>query len=128
MKKLIIAMAITLLAVTAVAFANGGSVTVPAAFQQSTVDAFNTGSNADYLAGMHIKEGFDCTDCQSDNAVPTDERKAVNESCYSGHADLHGMAELSAAKFTDREINAHESHLTNISCSTCHTGHVASYP
>ena len=81
-------------------------------FGDTAVDAYSKGANADYLAGAHMKLDFDCSDCHGETAYPGADLKANNEACESCHTDLHGMAELSAAKFPGKEINAHESHLT----------------
>lgn len=97
-------------------------------FDQTVVSAYNSGSNADYLAGSHLKLGLECVNCHGDKATPDDNEAGINESCESCHADLQGMAKQSHEKYPKKEINAHESHLTDLSCTTCHTGHVASYP
>lgn len=97
-------------------------------FDATLVEAFSKGENADYLAGSHLKQGFTCTDCHGETAVLTDNMKEVNTTCENCHGGLHAMAELSKENYPDKEINAHESHLTSISCTTCHSAHTQSFP
>lgn len=128
MKKILLLVTLFAVAVIfAVACAKTGTVAENGNFAQSIVDSFGKGANADYLAGLHMKEGMECTDCHGDDATISDDLTAINGACEDCHADMHGMAELSAEQYPDR-MNAHESHLTNISCTVCHTGHEASYP
>lgn len=98
------------------------------AFDATLVAAFSKGKNADYLAGSHLKQGLACTNCHGETAVLSDDMKEVNSTCESCHGNINAMAEASKEKYPKKEINAHESHLTKISCTTCHSAHNQSYP
>lgn len=97
-------------------------------FDTTVIKAFSQGENADYLAGSHLKNGFSCTDCHGDTAVLTDNMVEVNTTCENCHGNLDAMAELSKENYPNKTINAHETHLTSISCTTCHAAHQQSYP
>jgi fumarate reductase flavoprotein subunit len=83
--------------------------------------AFSTGDKASFLAGAHMKNGLACASCHVDGKV-SDSETEINGKC----AACHDPAAL--AKKTAREglPNPHQSHLGDVQCTACHSGHEAS--
>ena len=77
--------------------------------------------NAPYLADAHKTKGLNCAACHGEKMSVDDNETAVNTSCIQCHGSLAKMAEKSK-----EAVNAHKSHLGNMSCMVCHAGHTDS--
>lgn len=89
-------------------------------FSKNVIKSTQSGSKSNYLAGAHAKMGLDCSACHKEVKIDDSER-SINKSCTECHGDLATMA-----KKTSEEINPHKSHLGEINCTSCHSGHEAS--
>ncbi|OPY88999.1 MAG: Fumarate reductase flavoprotein subunit precursor [Syntrophus sp. PtaU1.Bin208] len=78
-------------------------------------------ANGPYLADAHKDKGLNCAACHGAKMDVDDNETAVNASCVKCHGSLAKVAEKSK-----EAINAHKSHLGNMSCTVCHTGHTDS--
>lgn len=69
-----------------------------------------------YLAGKHMKQGFDCESCH--NNLP--KTKAVKtDQCLSCHESYEKLAERTKGM----ERNPHAGHFLDLKCTQCHHGH-----
>ncbi len=91
-------------------------------FNETTVKAYSTGTKGAFLAGAHVEMGLACTDCHGMDAKVSDNGIKMNNTCMDCHADMHGMAEISAEDL-ESEYNPHEGHIKTMQCTTCHTAH-----
>lgn len=71
------------------------------------------------LAGFHLKKGQDCQSCHPKGLQVSDSETEVNKQCVSCHGPLEKLA-------TGKKPDPHASHLGQIQCTTCHSGHVQS--
>jgi fumarate reductase flavoprotein subunit len=77
-----------------------------------------------FLADMHAKKQVNCDACHGTGGTAVDDNEQpVNMNCVKCHGAL---AEV--AKKATGHINPHKSHLGEISCTACHSGHAASKP
>lgn len=75
-------------------------------------------ADAPALADRHAKLGVKCEQCHAIK-TPAAEAKVKNEACFACHQNY---AEL--AKRTNKlDPNPHKTHLGNVRCSDCHSGH-----
>jgi fumarate reductase flavoprotein subunit len=80
------------------------------------------------LATYHAQDlKLPCASCHGEKAplaLNAEESLAVvNQNCLNCHGDAKSLAEKIAPKLAHKEINPHASHLAEIDCVTCHTGH-----
>jgi fumarate reductase flavoprotein subunit len=75
------------------------------------------------LAELHKAKQISCADCHATNkAIKVDDNeKQVNQGCVECHGNLAALAAKSKG-----HISPHRSHLGDISCTTCHSGHAQS--
>lgn len=78
-----------------------------------------------HLAGIHNKQfETSCADCHGKTMIPKDNAVEINQNCVACHGDYPELAEITAKKAKNPDINVHNSHLgPEISCTTCHQGH-----
>jgi len=88
-----------------------------------SLEAAPPDQNGPSLADLHKAKGQNCKTCHAESMKVDDNESMVNAQCTSCHGSL---ADLGAK--SKHEINAHKSHLGQISCTVCHHGHVASKP
>ena len=74
-----------------------------------------------YLAGLHGAKKLDCTSCHANGAALDDSESEPNKQCVSCHGELSAVAAKDPAY-----VAPHQSHLGNITCTTCHHAHTAS--
>lgn len=72
------------------------------------------------LAELHKAKQIGCADCHGTAKKITvdDSEKTVNQSCIGCHGDLDAVGAKAKG-----HINPHKSHLGQINCTTCHSGH-----
>lgn len=70
------------------------------------------------LADRHANYGAQCASCHAAKA-PVAGARVKNESCLA----CHGSYEKLAEKTKKAEPNPHRTHLGNVRCSDCHSGH-----
>lgn len=82
--------------------------------------AISTGSFAadKPLADRHSHYGAQCATCHANN-MPATGTRVKNEACLA----CHGSYEKLAEKTKNDEPNPHRTHLGNVRCSDCHSGH-----
>jgi fumarate reductase flavoprotein subunit len=97
------------------------AVSVAAPFTKEVEAGFSAGDKASYLAGIHQKKGLACATCHTDAKV-SDGEKEINAQCTTCHGDLNALSQKTAAITP----NPHKSHLGDIQCTTCHSGHAPS--
>ena len=95
----------------------GASVSA-AGFAPDVVKSYSQGEKASYLAGAHGKMGLNCETCHVGDKV-SDSETEINAKCTT----CHNPADL--AKKTEKEglPNPHKSHLGDVQCTACHSGH-----
>ena len=71
-----------------------------------------------FLADRHAKLGLKCEQCHSVQ-TPTPESKVRNQSCLACHQSYDALAQ----KTEKLDPNPHKTHLGNVRCSDCHSGH-----
>ena len=79
------------------------------------------GDKAAYLAGVHTKKGLDCAACHTTNVI-SDSETEINKQC----AICHGSLEQMGTKTSSQTPNPHKSHIGQMQCTACHSGHVPS--
>ena len=82
---------------------------------------YMSGDKAAYLAGVHTKKGLDCAACHTSNVI-SDSETEINKQC----AICHGSLEQMGAKTNSQSPNPHKSHIGQMQCTACHSGHVPS--
>ena len=89
-----------------------------AGFSQDVVQSYSQGEKASFLAGAHGKMGLNCATCHDGDKV-SDSETEINAKCTT----CHNPADL--AKKTEKEglPNPHKSHLGDVQCTACHSGH-----
>lgn len=90
-----------------------------AAFALMTSAAF--AADAPALADRHAKLGVKCEQCHGTKA-PAAEAKVKNEACFACHQNYDALAKRTAKL----DPNPHKTHLGNVRCSDCHSGHAQS--
>lgn len=73
------------------------------------------------LAELHKAKELNCKACHGDSLKVDDNETVVNQLCIKCHGSLGEVA-----KKDKGHINAHKSHLGEISCTVCHQAHSAS--
>ena len=96
------------------------AASAPVPFDAARVKSHMSGDKSKFLAGAHGQKGVGCVSCHDSKTVDDSER-AINQKCTSCHGDLAKVATRTAG-----DINPHQSHLGQINCTACHTGHEAS--
>ncbi|MGE5789009.1 MAG: flavocytochrome c [Myxococcales bacterium] len=76
-----------------------------------------------YLAGHHVSNQVACSSCHSGGFTLDDNESVQNAACTNCHGSLTDLAARGS-----QAINAHDSHLGQINCTTCHRAHTASQP
>lgn len=76
----------------------------------------------DHLAGFHQQKGLSCQSCHKDGLTVSDGEAEINRQCVA----CHGPAEKIPAPKSGP--NPHASHLGDIQCTACHSGHEVSQP
>jgi fumarate reductase flavoprotein subunit len=75
-----------------------------------------------FLADMHAMKKVNCDACHgAGGTVVDDNEQPVNMNCVKCHGTLADVAKKATG-----HVNPHNSHLGEISCTTCHSGHAAS--
>lgn len=82
---------------------------------------YMSGDKAAYLAGVHTKKGLDCAACHTTNVI-SDSETEINKQC----AICHGSLEQMGTKTSSQTPNPHKSHIGQMQCTACHSGHVLS--
>lgn len=82
---------------------------------------YMSGDKAAYLAGVHTKKGLDCAACHTTNVI-SDSETEINKQC----AICHGSLEQMGTKTSSQTTNPHKSHIGQMQCTACHSGHVPS--
>lgn len=82
---------------------------------------YMSGDKAAYLAGVHTKKGLDCAACHTTNVI-SDSETEINKQC----AICHGSLEQMGTKTSSQTPNPHKSHIGQMQCKACHSGHVPS--
>ena len=82
---------------------------------------YMSGDKAAYLAGVHTKKGLDCAACHTTNVI-SDSETEINKQC----AICHGSLEQMGTKTSSQIPNPHKSHIGQMQCTACHSGHVPS--
>ena len=82
---------------------------------------YMSGDKAAYLAGVHTKKGLDCAACHTTNVI-SDSETEINKQC----AICHGSLEQMGTKTSSQTPNPHKSHIGQMQCTACHSGHVPS--
>ncbi|WP_345881010.1 flavocytochrome c [Shewanella algae] len=71
------------------------------------------------LAEHHIKQaGADCQSCHSQPIEVKDNEARENQACISCHGSLQELAQQAK-----QPLSPHHSHLIDLSCTSCHSGH-----
>lgn len=87
-----------------------------------TIAAFAIGlsgvANAASLADRHANYGAECTACHADK-TPEEGTRVSNEKCLACHESYAKVAERTAKV----SPNPHDTHLGNVRCTDCHSGH-----
>ncbi len=108
--------------IAASAFALVLSIPVSAvanSFDTNTVKTYSQGAKAKHLAGNHAKRGLDCIMCHTGNKI-SDSESEINAKCSTCHG---GLESLAAKTEKAGQPNPHKSHLGQIQCTACHSGH-----
>ncbi len=85
-------------------------------FAAVSTSALAAGTSA--LADRHAQFGLKCEQCHG-TAAPAAESKVKNDACFACHSNYDTLA-----KRTEKlEPNPHRTHLGNVRCSDCHSGH-----
>lgn len=82
---------------------------------------YMSGDKVAYLAGVHTKKGLDCAACHTTNVI-SDSETEINKQCVICHGSLEQMG----AKTNSQSPNPHKSHIGQMQCTACHSGHVPS--
>jgi fumarate reductase flavoprotein subunit len=82
------------------------------------------------LAVFHAENvKLNCSGCHGDVSPLTVSAEAslatANQNCLNCHGDAKSLAAQIEPKLVHKEINPHASHLVQIDCVTCHSGHTA---
>ena len=77
-----------------------------------------------FLADMHAAKQVTCDACHgTGGTVVDDNEQPVNSNCAKCHGALADVAKKATG-----HINPHKSHLGEINCTACHSGHASSRP
>lgn len=84
------------------------------------VAALQAATEGATLAELHKAKQIGCADCHgtTKKIVVDDSEQAVNRNCSGCHGDLTSLAAKAKG-----HINPHQSHLGQINCTACHSGH-----
>ena len=88
---------------------------------QKIEDIKKSAADTPYLAGSHLRNQLTCSSCHGQTLVPDDSERALNKECVGCHGSLTEVAAKNTA-----HINPHKSHLGDITCTACHSGHAPS--
>jgi len=84
---------------------------------------FSSAVELDYLDARHVSKDITCAACHGKDILG--ESAVENSTCVGCHGPLEELITKTAPQdFPDR--NPHKSHLGEINCTVCHTGHVKS--
>lgn len=75
-------------------------------------------ADAPTLADRHAKLGLKCEQCHA-VPIPQPESKVKNQACLACHQSYDALAQ----KTEKLDPNPHKTHLGNVRCSDCHSGH-----
>ena len=103
--------------VALMAMAFGTSVSA-AAFSSDVVNTYSQGEKASFLAGAHGKMGLNCEMCHVGDKV-SDSETEINAKCTT----CHNPADLAKKTAKGEQPNPHKSHIGDIQCTACHSGH-----
>lgn len=92
-------------------------------FSQKIESIKETAADEPYLSGSHLKKQLDCSSCHGQDLIPDDSETVLNQQCITCHGSLAQVAAKNQA-----HINPHKSHLGEINCTACHSGHEPSRP
>jgi len=85
---------------------------------------FTSAAESDYLDARHVAKDVTCAGCHGKD-LPKADDTVENPKCLACHGPAEELAAKTAPKvFPDR--NPHQSHLGEINCTVCHSGHAAS--
>ncbi len=93
---------------------SGISIAKP--FSADVEKAYLARSNV--LGSAHLNKGLTCESCHSTDKV-SDGEAEINAKCVACHGDLTSLAK----KTGEQHPNPHQSHLGQIQCTACHSGH-----
>lgn len=80
--------------------------------------ASTSATSATALAERHVKMGVNCEQCHQ-TKLPQEGAKVKNQTCLACHQSYDVLA-----KRTEKlNPNPHKTHLGNVRCSDCHSGH-----
>lgn len=93
--------------------------------EKNIESVYMSGTKGDYLAGAHSKLGLGCDSCHSDNFTIDDNNSLENGNCIECHGTYQALKQEDQNKGI--AISAHNGHLVDPSCTSCHAGHVESF-
>lgn len=88
------------------------------AFPADVTQSYSKGEKASFLAGAHLQKGIACQMCHTTDKV-SDSETEINKQCTSCHEP--GALAKKTAKHG--QPNPHKSHLGDVQCTACHSGH-----
>lgn len=91
------------------------------AFSAEMTKSYSQGDKASFLAGAHNQKGISCQMCHTTDKV-TDSETEINKQCVMCHEPN------ALVKKTEKphQPNPHKSHLGDVQCTACHSGHTPS--
>ena len=91
------------------------------AFSAEMTKSYSQGDKASFLAGAHNQKGISCQMCHTTDKV-SDSETEINKQCVMCHEPN------ALVKKTEKphQPNPHKSHLGDIQCTACHSGHTPS--
>ncbi|MDI5830168.1 flavocytochrome c [Shewanella xiamenensis] len=88
---------------------------LPLAISAFFISTFSFGQT---LSEFHIDNGNNCQSCHTKPIKVDDAESYENKSCESCHGTMDKLATKSKTK-----LSPHHSHLIDVSCTSCHSGH-----
>jgi fumarate reductase flavoprotein subunit len=85
---------------------------------QKRMEITKTAADPRYAGGSHLKKLLECSACHGKTVISDDSETRLNQKCVGCHGSL---ADIAAKK--KGHINPHQSHLGEINCTACHSGH-----
>lgn len=91
------------------------------AFSAEMTKSYSQGDKASFLAGAHNQKGISCQMCHTTDKV-SDSETEINKQCVMCHEPN------ALVKKTEKphQPNPHKSHLGDVQCTACHSGHMPS--
>ena len=91
------------------------------AFSAEMTKSYSQGDKASFLAGAHNQKGISCQMCHTTDKV-SDSETEINKQCVMCHEPN------ALVKKTEKphQPNPHKSHLGDVQCTACHSGHTPS--